>query len=490
MSNTLAQAHDPVPPSDRRLYARQPIRSLAYVELDEGNGGIILNISEGGLSVQAVTSLMDDLLPGVRFQLSESEGWIEANARITWTGPSRKVAGLEFVDLPEEARSRIREWFVRENSPAGADVELGTPSEDVEPPTTVPDAGESEISTAPTAEASFVTKDRSEEHDPVASAVQIGHAIPAAPVPETNLSSMAETSASAPNQAHESDPEQAVQMAASAPHVVSRLFSNHAALATILGLLAVGSLALGWAAGQGDLGKFFLRIHPIALQNGAADRANASSSAMPVARVSEIEVVNANNQRWTIPFDGPLDNSADSARRPTSAILPSPARKLQSGFRTWILSPPQQRRAAADDGRLVKENPPVLADAPGGTESVLTSSGAINSHALAGPPTLRVPEPPPATGVVKQGQLVRRVDPSYPTLARNQRVEGTVRLNVTIGADGSVRGVAVLGGSRLLVEAAEKAVLQWRYSPTFLDGKPIEVQKEVDLRFHFTDAAR
>src|ERR1017187_3780282 len=101
--------------SDRRVHSRLPSRSLAYVELDEGNGGIILNISEGGLSVQAVTSLMDDLLPGVRFQLSESEGWIEATARITWTGPSRKVAGLEFVDLPEEARSRIREWFVREN---------------------------------------------------------------------------------------------------------------------------------------------------------------------------------------------------------------------------------------------------------------------------------------------------------------------------------------------------------------------------------------
>ena len=83
-----------------------------------------------------------------------------------------------------------------------------------------------------------------------------------------------------------------------------------------------------------------------------------------------------------------------------------------------------------------------------------------------GPPVLRVPEPPPATGVVKQGQLLFRVDPGYPTLARNQRVEGTVRLNVTIAADGSVRGVSVLDGPRLLVEAAEKAVLRWRYSPT------------------------
>src|SRR5271170_6675859 len=114
MSNPLAQAHDHLAGSDRRLHARQPIRTLAYVELDEGNGGIVLNISEGGLSVQAVTSLMDDLLPGVRFQLSESDGWVEANARITWTDQSRKVAGLEFADLAEDSRTRIRKWIVRE----------------------------------------------------------------------------------------------------------------------------------------------------------------------------------------------------------------------------------------------------------------------------------------------------------------------------------------------------------------------------------------
>ena len=135
-------------------------------------------------------------------------------------------------------------------------------------------------------------------------------------------------------------------------------------------------------------------------------------------------------------------------------------------------------------------NPPVLGDATNGSDSVLTSSGGTSSHALVGPPVLRVPEPPPATGVVKQGQLLLRVDPSYPTLARNQRVEGTVRLNVTIAADGSVRGVAVLDGPRLLVDAAEKAVLRWRYSPTLLDGKPIEVQREVDLYFHFTQPVR
>src|SRR5277367_98310 len=118
MSNPLAQAHDHLPDSDRRQYPRQPIPSLAYVELDEGNGGIVLNVSEGGLAVQAVMSLVDDVLPSVRFQLSESDGWIQANARITWTGQSRKLAGLQFVDLPDDARGRIKEWLIREALPA------------------------------------------------------------------------------------------------------------------------------------------------------------------------------------------------------------------------------------------------------------------------------------------------------------------------------------------------------------------------------------
>jgi TonB family protein len=490
MSNTLAQAHDAVPSSDRRLYARQPIRSLAYVELDEGNGGIILNVSEGGLSVQAVTSMMDDLLPGVRFQLSEADGWIEASARITWTGQSRKLAGLEFVDLPEEARGRIREWCIRENenSPAGAIAEVGSPSKDLKPSTDLPHAVEPVVSMSPAA-ASSVTENRFEEPPPIVSPVRVEQVIKAAPNAGVNESATAEGETIRPtlNSAQESKAEQAPP--SPAPRVASGLFSNHGAVAGVLGILAVASLALGWAAGQGVFGKFLQRIRPTAQPDGAIDRGIGSSTAKLAAQVSEIEVVNTNNQRWTIPFDGPLSNSADGVRRPTQANPPSPARK-PSVIRTWVLSPPQQTRTAGDDGGLAKENPPVLGEPTNGIEGVLTASGATSSHALAGPPVLRVPEPPPATGVVKQGQLLFRVDPSYPTLARNQRVEGTVRLNVTIAADGSVRGVSVLDGPRLLVDAAEKAVLRWRYSPTFLDAKPVEVQREVDLYFHFTQPAR
>src|ERR1700728_2184890 len=112
MQDTFARAHDSISASERRAYTRQLIPSLAYVELDEGNGGIILNISEGGLSVQAVAGLMDGLLPGVRFQLAETDIWIEAHARITSTDETRKVAGLEFVGPLQDCSGRLRKWLV------------------------------------------------------------------------------------------------------------------------------------------------------------------------------------------------------------------------------------------------------------------------------------------------------------------------------------------------------------------------------------------
>jgi protein TonB len=120
---------------------------------------------------------------------------------------------------------------------------------------------------------------------------------------------------------------------------------------------------------------------------------------------------------------------------------------------------------------------------------VLTPTGALSAHAVAGAPTLAVPAPAP-TSIVKQGQLIHRVDPTYPEIASEQHSEGTVRLNVTVGPDGIVRGVALLGGPRLLVDAAEKAVRQWRYAPTLLNGKPVEFQREVDLTFRFASATR
>jgi PilZ domain len=84
-----------------------------YVQLGEHNGGVILNVSKGGLAVQAATPLIVDQLPPLLFQLSANK-WVQARARIAWLTPSKRTAGLQFNDLSETARADIRGWIALE----------------------------------------------------------------------------------------------------------------------------------------------------------------------------------------------------------------------------------------------------------------------------------------------------------------------------------------------------------------------------------------
>src|SRR5271155_744714 len=121
-----------VPASDRRAHPRQRIRSLAYVHLGEGNGGIILNISEGGIAVQAAEALDEsEGVIAMRIEIPRSRKRLEVRGEIMWVGESRKEAGLRFVDPQEDALRRIRSWMAREESPG---TESGESEEDVEAP--------------------------------------------------------------------------------------------------------------------------------------------------------------------------------------------------------------------------------------------------------------------------------------------------------------------------------------------------------------------
>ena len=84
---------------------------------------------------------------------------------------------------------------------------------------------------------------------------------------------------------------------------------------------------------------------------------------------------------------------------------------------------------------------------------------------------------------VQAANLVSKVDPQYPPLARQARIQGTVRFNIGIGRDGGVVALEVLNGHPLLIPAASEAVRQYRYKPTLLNGQPVEVSTQVDVNF-------
>jgi periplasmic protein TonB len=71
--------------------------------------------------------------------------------------------------------------------------------------------------------------------------------------------------------------------------------------------------------------------------------------------------------------------------------------------------------------------------------------------------------------------LTRRIDPVFPSLARQTRRSGKVELHALIGTDGSVQELQVVSGDPLFVNSALDAVRQWHYRPTYLNGQPVEI---------------
>lgn len=86
-------------------------------------------------------------------------------------------------------------------------------------------------------------------------------------------------------------------------------------------------------------------------------------------------------------------------------------------------------------------------------------------------------------GNVQQTKLVKKVTPTYPPEAKQQRVQGVVRLQATIGKDGEVKSLDLIQGPPLLVDSAVEAVRQWVYQSTLLNGNPVEVETEIDVNY-------
>jgi TonB family protein len=75
------------------------------------------------------------------------------------------------------------------------------------------------------------------------------------------------------------------------------------------------------------------------------------------------------------------------------------------------------------------------------------------------------------------------VNPDYPLLARQMKVQGSVILQALIGRDGSIQDLRVVSGPAILAAAAREAVKQWRFKPYFQEGQPIETQARITVNF-------
>ena len=173
------------------------------------------------------------------------------------------------------------------------------------------------------------------------------------------------------------------------------------------------------------------------------------------------------------------------AATPVKVVKPA-ARLIQAGK---LMAP----RVIPKEVNIIKEQelPPdmgavgVVGGVPGGVPGGQAGGvlGGIIGGSSTPPPPKETPKRIRVGGQVQTAKLINKVQPVYPPLAKQARIQGTVRLQAIIAKDGSVVELQVLSGHPLLQQAALDAVRQWRYQPTLLNQEPVEVVTTIDVIF-------
>jgi periplasmic protein TonB len=134
--------------------------------------------------------------------------------------------------------------------------------------------------------------------------------------------------------------------------------------------------------------------------------------------------------------------------------------------------------------------PPELPNGPGvpggtgtfGSNNPVLSSIGIGTNLLPTPPPLPTSRPFRVSHMM-EGNIIYRLQPEYPQLARQARIQGAVVLRAIISREGRIENLQVVSGHPLLAPAAINAVRQWRYRPYVLNDQPVEVETQITVNF-------
>lgn len=533
---------------ERRSYSRRPILLFTQAVLSDDNGGLAFNLGEGGLALTAAAALRDSHFNQIRVRFPDSEDWIEAKGRLAWISDSRKEAGIEFVDLAENVRARIREW-----------VSLGDPADESQ-------RKESEVrgtQNLPSAVPSFAELE-SPVSVPRESTASFEERLNAPAVPRSAVfpSGMKGVfaRASARRRVAKIKPPKPARPPRHA--VEPRGWAGRKALVAA----AVILLGLGWALLQRnylnkDSGLVAQNVPKatipseskqktqVAPETPTADpsiRQNENitpqaDTIKPLAENMGRSIDSAVKQRVQNQDDGRLRHapavnspprSADRVERKTTPprelrpeptrsvapalvrpqenrttenkfvenkpidnkpvqaapVLPTPKKELNT-LPPSLAATPIQPEAASIFGKE-KEPPPPAPKQP----EVPVARTPVVAVSFDPYPSIRMPEKENSKKSrqgksLQMGRLVARVDPVYPAEAKQQGVEGTVNLHVVFGREGAVQSLTPLSGPSLLVPAAMNAVHQWRFSPTILAGQAMETEEDVAVSFRLSNVA-
>ncbi|TVQ41194.1 MAG: TonB family protein [Wenzhouxiangella sp.] len=217
----------------------------------------------------------------------------------------------------------------------------------------------------------------------------------------------------------------------------------------------------------------------------AAARVNSNDSAPGTAESIDDPL------SWDFP--DPLPPVSDRATRTTpgtGADRPAPrpvAADQESRAPTEPEpAPPAAAEVARADAASAEPDPAQVADTtaePGVNSALQLAALPVRQAARPAPPTIAEIEPPPISG----GELVHRVEPRFPTRARQRQASGLVELEFTVAASGQTSDIEIVEETPARFgfgHAARAAVAQWRFEP-FRQGET-QVSRRVRMEIEFS----
>jgi TonB family protein len=181
------------------------------------------------------------------------------------------------------------------------------------------------------------------------------------------------------------------------------------------------------------------------------------------------DVVKAQTVKWRLAFEHEIDDPNYWASHPEQPF----AVASEAAAQQWKFEPlPTEKTCEISfTFRTRKDGDPIVVSPPASTGVKFLEGGTPGVKAI------RV------GGAVKMPVRVRTVYVAPPKAATDAHIEGTVIVEARIGTDGSVVDSQVLRSIPMLDEAALASVRQWRYTPTLLNGEPVEVLLTVPVTF-------
>ena len=514
---------------DRRFYPRTAPSSLTHVIFGPEISGQLIELGENGFRLAAPFELSNNFVCRATLPLSGLERPIEVCVRVVWTNEANQ-AGIQFMDLADEDRARIRKWAALQEKASAA----------VESTEILNDAGTLADSSAEPEpdriQAAQVVAKAPKQRNRVGIAIAVvaacvvfaatGLAIWASPLGRWVTNSLASGTKSVFAMAKSRIPENASASRPLAQTIATGSpITGHAATpkdvamqrsdAKTTHLAAPKEIARQKAITVKDAAKAPARnkhsaqmksvatpnaIAASASEDGGSPRSEAQAEsgdkpggdAKPRSGEGKIE---SRSQTGLSAADAAQPVSVSDAASPASGIRPDfrPSRPAAPLGTNSVVTPaePQIIQTPEPTSRVVEV---ILPNNPRRSEVSVPGERIFQSSALTlriqraiVVPTGRATWTTERTKKVVLGDLLSRVDPRAPRTADDAGSRVSVR--VMLGRDGKVERLMPVNGPAELVPRVMRAVRGWRFQPTLLDGKPVETAALITIEFRGAGAA-